>query len=46
MINRIITGVIPPMITPFMENGDVDYDGHVRNMEKWNEDQSGKQHSG
>ena len=39
MINKIITGVIPPMITPFMENGDVDYDGHVRNMEKWNEDQ-------
>jgi 4-hydroxy-2-oxoglutarate aldolase len=27
------------MITPFMENGDVDYDGHVRNMEKWNGDQ-------
>lgn len=39
MINKIITGVIPPMITPFMENGDVDYDGHVSNMEKWNEDQ-------
>jgi 4-hydroxy-2-oxoglutarate aldolase len=38
MINKVIKGVIPPMITPFTENGDVNYDGHVRNMEKWNED--------
>lgn len=32
-----IKGVIPPMITPFKENGAVDYDAHARNMEKWNE---------
>ncbi len=38
MIDKIIKGVIPPMITPFLENSDVDYDGHVRNMAKWNED--------
>ncbi len=31
-----IKGVIPPMITPFKENGDVDYDAHVKNMLKWN----------
>ena len=34
-----IKGVIPPMITPFKENGDVDYDKHISNMESWNEDQ-------
>lgn len=32
-----IKGVIPPMITPFIENGQVNYDYHVRNLEKWNE---------
>lgn len=32
-----IKGVIPPMITPFKENGDVDYDAHISNMEKWND---------
>lgn len=32
-----IKGVLPPMITPFKENGDVDYDGHVKNMLKWND---------
>ena len=32
-----IKGVIPPMITPFAENGDVDYDKHVYNLKKWNE---------
>ena len=26
------------MITPFTENGDVDYDSHIQNMERWNED--------
>ncbi|MFC1798208.1 dihydrodipicolinate synthase family protein [Thermodesulfobacteriota bacterium] len=39
MIKQPIEGVLPPMITPFKENGAVDYDGHVRNMGKWNEDQ-------
>ncbi|NLM42642.1 MAG: dihydrodipicolinate synthase family protein [Clostridiales bacterium] len=33
-----IKGVIPPMVTPFKENGDVDYQLHAENMEKWNED--------
>jgi 4-hydroxy-2-oxoglutarate aldolase len=39
MLNEPIKGVIPPMMTPFKENGDVDFDGHAFNMEKWNEDQ-------
>ena len=33
-----IKGVIPPMITPFKENGDVDYGAYVSNMQKWNND--------
>ena len=33
-----IKGVIPPMITPFKENGDVDYNAYVSNMQKWNND--------
>ncbi len=32
-----IKGVIPPMITPFNEKGEVDYDKHIKNMEKWND---------
>lgn len=32
-----LKGVLPPMITPFKENGDVDYDAFVHNIEKWNE---------
>lgn len=36
-----ITGVFPPMVTPFKENGDVDYDAFVRNIERWNEDTLG-----
>lgn len=32
-----IKGAIPPMITPFTEDGDVDYDKFVKNIEKWNE---------
>ena len=39
MIKDKIKGVFPPMITPFTKTGEVDYDGHVRNMERWNEDQ-------
>lgn len=31
-----IKGVIPPMITPFKENGDVDYEGFAANIMKWN----------
>ena len=36
-----IEGVIPPMITPFTENGDVDYDAHRHNMDIWNESDLG-----
>jgi 4-hydroxy-2-oxoglutarate aldolase len=32
-----LRGVMPPMITPFKENGDVDYNGFASNMEKWND---------
>ncbi|NQU64811.1 MAG: dihydrodipicolinate synthase family protein [SAR324 cluster bacterium] len=39
MINKPIKGVIPPMVTPFKENGDVDFEGHIENMQHWNEDQ-------
>ena len=38
MFEQPIKGVIPPMITPFKENGDVDYDRFARNIERWNED--------
>lgn len=31
-----LKGVIPPMITPFKDNGDVDYDKHIANIKKWN----------
>lgn len=31
-----IKGVLPPMITPFKENGDVDYEAFQFNLEKWN----------
>jgi 4-hydroxy-2-oxoglutarate aldolase len=33
-----IRGVLPPMLTPFKENGDVDYEGFVSNINKWNRD--------
>ncbi len=32
-----LKGVLPPMITPFKENGDVDYDAFVNNIQKWND---------
>jgi 4-hydroxy-2-oxoglutarate aldolase len=32
----IIRGVIPPMMTPFRENEQVDYGMFVRNIERWN----------
>lgn len=32
-----IKGAIPPMITPFKENGDLDYEKHISNVEKWND---------
>ena len=36
-----VRGIIPPMITPFKENGDLDYNAFVRNVEHWNNDQLG-----
>ncbi len=36
MNRKKLTGVIPPMITPFKENGDVDYDAFLHNLYKWN----------
>ena len=33
-----IKGVLPPMVTPFKDNGDVDYDGFISNIQKWNKD--------
>ena len=32
-----LKGILPPMITPFKENGDVDYDAFAHNIERWNE---------
>ncbi len=32
----IIHGILPPILTPFKENGDVDYDAFVRNIGRWN----------
>jgi len=32
-----IEGVIPPMITPFTKSGEVDYEAHAANVEKWND---------
>lgn len=36
-----IRGILPPMMTPFLENGDVDYDAHVRNLQRWKKDDLG-----
>ncbi|MHC1719896.1 MAG: dihydrodipicolinate synthase family protein [Clostridiaceae bacterium] len=33
-----IKGVLPPMMTPFKENGDADYEAFAANLEKWNDD--------
>lgn len=31
-----IRGVYPPMLTPFTKAGDVDYNAHKRNIDRWN----------
>lgn len=36
-----IRGVMPPMLTPFKQNGDIDFDAHVRNLARWNKDDLG-----
>lgn len=33
-----LKGVLPPMITPFKTDGDVDYDSFASNIRKWNGD--------
>lgn len=33
-----LVGVIPPMMTPFRENGDLDLEMHLRNMARWEKD--------
>jgi len=35
-MNQII-GVIPPVLTPFKANGDVDYEAYCRNLARWNQ---------
>ena len=30
-----LSGIFPPMITPFKENGEVDYEAFVYNVRKW-----------
>lgn len=37
MTKMHIRGVIPPMITPFKADENIDYDAHQRNVEKWND---------
>jgi 4-hydroxy-2-oxoglutarate aldolase len=36
-----IYGIIPPLITPFTERGNVDFDAFVRNCERWNREPIG-----
>ncbi len=36
MSDLTINGVLPPMVTPFTEDGRVDYARHIRNLERWN----------
>lgn len=38
MADFTLQGVIPPVITPFKENGDVDLESYRENIQKWNED--------
>lgn len=37
MAELTLTGVIPPMITPFTENGELDLAAHTANVKLWNE---------
>ncbi len=41
MATMQMKGVIPPMVTPYKENGDVDYHAHGHNMELWNQSNLG-----
>ena len=33
-----LNGVLPPMMTPFREDGSVDYPAFERNIDRWNKD--------
>lgn len=37
MSEQKIKGVLPPMVTPFSADGEVDFAAHVRNVNRWNE---------
>jgi 4-hydroxy-2-oxoglutarate aldolase len=37
MKSNFLQGVFPPMLTPFKERGDVDFDAHLFNLNKWND---------
>ncbi|MBI4428433.1 MAG: dihydrodipicolinate synthase family protein [Ignavibacteriales bacterium] len=41
MTSLRVHGIIPPIITPFKKNGDIDYEAFVQNIERWNNDQLG-----
>ena len=41
MQKQQIEGILPPMITPFKANGDVDYKAFETNIRKWNQDKLG-----
>ena len=36
-MKKLLPGALPPMITPFTENGDVDYAAFESNVAKWND---------
>ena len=38
---RTLKGAIPPMITPFKENGGIDFEAHSHNIAYWNDCQLG-----
>mgnify|MGYP001004195585 CR=1 FL=1 len=37
MMVAFFKGIMPPMLTPFKSNGNVDYDAFIANIHKWNE---------
>ncbi|MCK9217016.1 MAG: dihydrodipicolinate synthase family protein [Firmicutes bacterium] len=38
MVGMLIEGILPPVITPFKGNGNIDYNAFEANIIKWNED--------
>ncbi len=36
-----ISGILPPVLTPFKKNGDVNFDAFSKNLQKWNGDKLG-----